>query len=112
MRAREWRQGVLVVVMLVTSVWLGTLITGLFGKARIAVTQARAIEKQYQELKARKDVLQANVSALKTARGQDAAVRTAFGVAKPGEEVIVVVPPAASTTTPPTPWWKKLTNWF
>ena len=68
--------------------------------------------KQYQALEERRQTLEANLEALVTERGQDAAIRTAFGVARPGEEVVVVVPPAISSATTSESWWSKLLTWF
>ncbi|MEK7144608.1 MAG: hypothetical protein AAB794_02010 [Patescibacteria group bacterium] len=112
MRAKQWREGFLTVVLIVIAVWLMSLIWGLIGKAQIAMTKADEAKSQYQVLEERKAVLQANVAALETERGRDTAIRTAFGVARPGEEVIVVVPPAAATTTPELSWWEKILNLF
>jgi len=112
MRAKQWQQGILIGILLLVIFWLVSLIWGLVDKVHIAVSQAREARLQYQTLEERKAILQANVAAIETERGRDAAIRTAFGVARPGEEVIVVVPPA--TTTPPAepPWWQKLLGWF
>ncbi len=106
------RQGVLVGVLLLAAFWLASLIWGLVGKAQIAISEAHNAERQYQALEKRKQMLQANLEALSTERGKDAAIRTAFGVARPGEEVIVVVPPAEATSTPELSWWQKVLNWF
>ena len=112
MRAKQWRQGILISVLILIAFWLISLIWGLAGKARIAILQAHNVKWQYQTLEDRKTMLQANLAALITVRGQDAAIRTAFGVARPGEEVIVVVPPEpkAPTTTPS--WWERILDWF
>lgn len=112
MRAKQWRQGFLIGVLLLAAFWLLYLIWGLAGKAHIAVTQANDVKWQYQALEKRKATLEANMAALGTDRGKDAAIRTAFGVARPGEEVIVVVPPTPATTTPPLSWWEKILSWF
>lgn len=112
MRGKEWRQGIIVSVLLLISFGLISLIWGLVGKARIAVKEAHNVERQYQALEERRVALEMSLAALETARGQDAAIRTAFGVARPGEEVIVVVPPTPATTTPPLSWWQKILNWF
>ncbi|HVB19857.1 MAG TPA: hypothetical protein VNF51_01040 [Candidatus Paceibacterota bacterium] len=111
MRARQWRQGILISILLLATAWLVSSIWGLAGKARIAVSLANQERVQYQALETRKVTLTANLAALATPRGQDAAIRTAFGVARPGEEVIVVVPPVAATSTPPS-WWQKILSWF
>ena len=112
MRTRQWRQIVLIGVLLLVAFWLSSSIWGLAGKAHIAVSQANQAKAQYQALEERTAILEANLTALNTARGQDAAIRTAFGVARPGEEVIVVVPPVAATTTPPLSWWQKILSWL
>lgn len=112
MRAKEWRQGIIVSVLLLISFGLISLIWGLVGKAQIAVKEAHNVERQYQALEERKAMLEANLAALGTERGQDAAIRAAFGVVRPGEEVIVVVPPDPKAPTSTPPWWQKILDWF
>ena len=112
MRANQWHRGILIGVLLLVLFWLVSLIWGLAGKAQIAVSQATDVERQYQALEARKSALSASLAALGTSRGRDAAIRTAFGVARPGEEVIVVVPPATATPTTTPSWWEKVLSWF
>ncbi len=112
MRARQFRQGLLVGLLLLIAFGLVSLIWGLGGKARIAIDEAHNAEQQYETLEERKAALEENLSVLGTARGQDAAIRTAFGVARPGEEVIVVVPPATATPTSTPSWWESLFDWF
>ena len=112
MRAKQWRQGIVIGVLLLIIFWLVSLIWGLFGKAQIAVSEATDAKRQYEELEERRTALAADLAALATARGQDAAIRTAFGVARPGEEVIVVVPPSVATTAPPLSWWQKIFSWW
>ena len=112
MRAKQWRQGITVGFLLLVIFWLLSLIWGLAGKAQIAVSEANDAKRQYQALEERKATLEENLATLATARGEDAAIRTAFGVARPGEEVIVVVPPATATPTVTQRWWQKLLFWF
>lgn len=112
MRAKPWRQGFLIGLMLVGIAWLASLIWGLAGKAHVAVSEANQAKSAYQELEQRKATLEANLAALKTERGEDAAIRTAFGVAKEGEEVIVVVPPTSTGPTSTPSWWERLFGWF
>jgi cell division protein FtsB len=112
MRAKQLRRGLIIGGLLLVAFWLASLIFGLSGKAHIAVSEAREAEWQYKELEARKAALSANLATLATARGQDAAIRTAFGVARPGEEVIVVVPPDQKTPTTTPSWWQKMLSWF
>ena len=112
MRARQLRRGLLIGILLFAAFWLLYLIWGLAGKAQIAVREAHEVEWQYRALEERKAALAADLAMLETARGREAAIRTAFGVARPGEEVIVVVPSETTTATPPLPWWQKVLNWF
>lgn len=106
------RRGVLIGVLILAAFWLASLIWGLSGKARVAITQARDAEWRYSELAVRRVALQANIAALATPRGRDAAIRTAFGVSRPGEEVIVVVPPQDATSTPDQSWWERFLDWL
>jgi len=112
MRAKQWQQGVIIGVLLLVAFGLLSLIWGLVGKAKIAVIEARNVERQYRVLEERKVSLEADLAALGTDRGQDAAIRTAFGVARPGEEVIVVVPSELKTPTSTPSWWQKILEWF
>jgi cell division protein FtsB len=112
MRGRQVRQGVLVGVLLVASLWLVSLIWSIAGKAQVAVRQERAAKHEYQALEARKKTLQANLNELNTSRGQDEAIREAFGVAKAGEEVIVVVPPATTTASSTKSFWERWFGWL
>ncbi|PIR83188.1 hypothetical protein COU19_01815 [Candidatus Kaiserbacteria bacterium CG10_big_fil_rev_8_21_14_0_10_56_12] len=112
MRPAQLRQGIVVSALILVSFWLLSLIWALVGKAQVAVSEAHDAERQYRALEDRKQTLQANLEALHTPLGQDAAIRTAFGVARPGEEVIVVVPPTVATTTPELSWWQKILRWF
>jgi cell division protein FtsB len=112
MRQKQMRQGILLGLYALIALWLISLIWGLMGKARVAINEAHDAERQYETLERRRERLQANLEALNTPLGKDAAIRTAFGVARPGEEVIVVVPPAEATTTPEKSWWQKVKGWF
>jgi len=93
-------------------VWLASLIVGLAGKMSIAIREADNAKRQYLVLEARRQTLEANLAMLQTTHGQDAAIRTAFGVARPGEEVIVVVPAATTAPTSTPSWWQKILDWF
>jgi cell division protein FtsB len=112
MRAREWRKGLLIGVLILVAAWLISLIWGLVGKAHIAVSEEQQAKWQYEALEERKTTLESNLTALDTERGKDGAIRTAFGVARPGEEVIVVVPPTTSTATSTPSWWEIFLSWF
>ncbi len=112
MRGKQMRQGAVIGVLLIVAFWLLSLIGGLIGKAQIAIGEAQSAQAEYQALEVRKRSLAANIAVLETVRGKDAAIRTAFGVALPGEEVIVVVSPVRAVATSSEPWWQWLFNWF
>lgn len=112
MRARQLRQGLLIGGLLLASLWLVSLIWGISQKVQIAVSQAYEGKRQYAALEARRERLEANLAELETPRGKDAAIRTAFGVAKWGEALIVVVSPATSTLPSAKPWWRRVLNWL
>jgi len=112
MRGKQLRQGSLIGFLLLVAFWVSSLIWGLIGKAHIAVNEAHSAQRQYESLELRRNALENNLAALATVRGKDTAIRTAFGVVRPGEEVIVVVPPSVATSTPSLPWWQKVLNWF
>jgi len=112
-RRFDLRRAVLIAFLVLAALWLGTLVISLAQKAKIAWHAAEETKADYASLTARRDALTASIQSLGTPRGQDAAIRQAFGVAKPGEEVIIVVPPVVATTTPPPPTlWQRLTGWF
>ena len=112
MRAKQLRRGILIGILLLVACWLVSLIGGLIGKAQMTVREAHDVQRQYQALEQRRNMLEANLSALGTDRGRDAVMRTTFGVARPGEEVIVVVPPATTTPTTTPTWWQQVLDWF
>ena len=112
MHGRQMRQGLIIGALLIVALWLGSLIWGLMGKAQVAITKAHTAQADYRALEERRQKLETDIATLDTSRGRDAAIRTAFGVARPGEEVIVVVSPTVATTTPAKPWWHWLIDWW
>ena len=112
MRGITWQRGIWGAGLLLIALWLLSLIAGLYGKAEIAVGEAHEIEQDLRALEERQAILEANLDALQTERGKDAAIRTAFGVARAGEAVIVVVPPATTSATTTKRWWERLWDWF
>jgi hypothetical protein len=112
MRAKQVKQVVIVVASLAVAAWLACLIWELSGKARIAISEEREARRQLAALENRKATLEATLEELQTERGQDGAIRTAFGVAKAGEELIVVIPPEEPPEPPPKSWWRRWFGWF
>ncbi len=112
MKAKQWRDGLWIGLLLLVIAWLAHLIWGLTGKVSIAFTEAKEVQMRYEALEARRSVLESDLAVLATSRGKEAAIRESFGVAKPGEEVIVVVPPVAATSSPERSWWQRILGWF
>lgn len=112
MRAKQLRQWLLVFLLLLIIFWLLSLIVGLASKAKIAIEEMRRAQGEYHELEKRRDRLEANLSAIETALGRDAAIRDAFGVARLGEEIIVVVPPAEIKPEMAPTLWQTILGWF
>ncbi|HEX8946855.1 MAG TPA: hypothetical protein VF829_01400 [Candidatus Paceibacterota bacterium] len=111
-RAHPVRQGITIALLALAALWLASLAWSLAGKAVFAWQTAGETKRQAQALAERKTALETSIATLQTPRGQEAAIRTAFGVARPGEQVIIVVPPAASTSTAPAPsWWRRALGW-
>ncbi|VAW32408.1 hypothetical protein MNBD_CPR01-56 [hydrothermal vent metagenome] len=79
------------VFLILVAFWLVSLIWGLSGKAVFAWQVANETEQQASALSARKQSLEKSITELKTARGKEGVMRTAFGVARPGERVIIVM---------------------
>jgi len=96
----------------IVAVWLGFLVYELGQKAQIAWVAAQQSKAEAASLAERQTELTQELSDLNTPRGQDAAIRTAFGVARPGEEVIIVVPPATTTATVTPSWWDRHFGWL
>ncbi len=110
-RSHQARQGLYLALLVLVGAWLIFNIWGLADKALVAVSHAGELKAEYELIESRRALLEASVSALQTDRGKDAAIRTAFGVARPGEEVIVVVPTATSSPKPEPGWWEKFVWW-
>ena len=94
--------------LLIAIAWLSTLVWGIGGKTLFALRESRETHARYAAIEERRTVLERDLAVLETPRGEEAAIREAFGVAKPGEEVIVLVPPAESPPPVPVPWWKRI----
>ncbi len=100
-------QGVLIGILILIIVWIISLIIGLFGKAQIAWQTAHQTQQEAAVLKNRAKVLEQNIHTLDTPRGYSAAIRTEFGVARPGEDVIIVIPSKIATSTQiKKTWWR------
>jgi len=93
-------------------VWLLWLVWGIARKEEVARRAVSETETELASLKERRLNLENHMAELSTARGQEAALRQTYGVAKAGEEVIIVVPPKEEKVEVVLPWHKKVLGWF
>jgi cell division protein FtsB len=87
-------------------------VIGLIGKEERARMAAKEAEADLTSLSEREAKLAASIAELSTERGQEASLREAYGVARPGEEVIIVVSPGEGEKLGELPWWRKFLGFF
>jgi cell division protein FtsB len=66
-------------------------------KYRVSADNVATVKKDYDSLKARKEMLDSEIDRLKTDTGIEEEIRSKFDVAKPGETVVVVINDSSST---------------
>lgn len=93
-------------------IWLGVLVVGIFNKEQVARLTVNDTRAQLAALDARSAELTSTVNQEDTSRGQEAAVRETYGVAKPGEEVIIVVPKQNAAPPPSNSLWSKVKSFL
>jgi cell division protein FtsB len=106
------REYAIAALLALVIVWLLSLIWSIGRKEEIARKTVNETQAEVALLEEREKILKANLAELSTARGQEASLRQAFGVAKPGEEVIIVVPEKELPPPPPKAWWRRALNFF
>ncbi len=99
-------------VFILFSLWA---VIGVFQKERESRELREEAEVQVKELQKREAALKARIASLETARGQEEALRDAYGVGKEGEAMVQIVEKAA-TSTPETKtenktWLQRLFWW-
>lgn len=104
---------VLVALILVITA-LSLSLFSLFQKERQSTARKNETHAQLVDVRARREVLERDLSLLNTTRGQEALVRNTFDVAPPGEEVVVLLDPPAPTSTSPVKkgLWSFITGLF
>lgn len=106
------RQLLILVGLSLALLWLLWLLWGIAGKEEKARHAAAEAKEELATLEARKATLQGNIDELATSRGEEATLREAYGVARPGEEVIIVVPDEGREKGDTLPWWRKFLGWL
>ncbi len=94
-------------------VWALSLVWDIAAKEERAREGVAGTKQEFAALASREATLKRDLDELATPRGQEAAMREALGVARPGEEVIIVVPPEEAPPPPPKKhWWQGWFDWF
>ena len=102
-------------VLLVLVFFMGKATYGIYKKTTISASNYAAVEKGYQNLKTRKDMLESEIDRLQTERGVEEEIRSRFSVAKPGETVVTIVKGSSTsetTTNPKGGFWSSFLNIF
>ncbi len=105
---QKLRDLILTAVFTLGIIWFSLLVWGIYGKQERARHALHETKEELETIAHRRGTLTTDIDALDTERGQEALMRGALGVARPGEEVIIVVPPKDALPPPPLPWWKRV----
>ena len=106
------REALILVALSLALIWLLWLLWGIVHKEEKARNAAEEAKAELATLQVRRETLEENIAELSTSRGEEATLREAYGVARPGEEVIIVVPDDGREKGPPLPWWRKFLGWL
>lgn len=87
------------VILLIVVVLLGKSTWDIYQKSRLSSNNYNETKKEYDSLKARKEMLDSEINRLNTDSGIEEEIRSKFNVAKPGETVVVVINSTSSTST-------------
>jgi len=87
------------VVLIILVIFLGKATYNIYQKYKMSSENYLSTKKDYDNLKARKDMLDSEIGRLKTDTGIEEEIRSKFNVAKPGETVVVVINSSSSTST-------------
>lgn len=102
----------IIVLLILALAWLLWLLWGIIEKEERARSAANEARQELTALESRQKTLEENIAELNTSRGEEAALREAYGVARPGEEVIIVVPDPEGDQGKPLSWWRQFLGWF
>ena len=91
-------------------------VLGVFQKERDSKTLREEAELQLKDLEKREIALRARIASLETQRGQEAALRDAYGVGKEGEAMVQIVDKPATSTENTQPekigWFQRIFWWW
>ncbi len=103
------------VVLVVFILFLLHSTYGIYVKERFSAKNLASVQKDYDNLKSREEMLNSEISRLQTEEGMEEDIRNKFSVAKPGEELVVIVDKESSTTEKENEvisFWQRLADFF
>ncbi len=86
------------VVLFILVIFLCRSTYDIYKKYKLSFDGYTETKKEYEGLKARKDMLESEISKLNTDGGMEKEIRGKFNVAKPGETVVTVINSSSSVT--------------
>ena len=87
------------IILFILVIFLGRATYDIYKKSKLSSDNYVVVKKDYESLKARKDMLESEINRLKTDYGIEEEIRSKFNVAKPGETVVTVINGSSSTST-------------
>jgi cell division protein FtsB len=87
------------VILLIVVIILGKATYNIYQKYKLSSENYAAVKTDYDNLKNRQNMLQSEITRLKTDAGVEEEIRSKFNVAKPGETVVTVINGSSSSST-------------
>jgi len=87
------------VIVFILVIFLAKANYNIYQKSKLSSDNYAGVKRDYDGLKARKEMLESEINRLKTDNGIEEEIRSKFNVAKPGETVVVVINNSTSTDT-------------
>jgi cell division protein FtsB len=87
------------IILFVLVIFLGRATYDIYKKSRLSSGNYVEVKRDYESLQARKEMLESEISRLKTDNGIEEEIRGKFNVAKPGETVVTIISGSSSTST-------------
>lgn len=86
------------VVLFILIIFLARSTYDIYKKYRVSLNEYNSTKRDYDSLIARKNMLDSEISRLKTENGIEEEIRNKFNVAKPNETVVIVIDNDSSST--------------
>lgn len=99
------------VLLLIFVALAARAVWGVYAKERESLELRKRAEADLSELQLREANLRADIAALKTDRGLEAAIREEYGMGREGEQLVVIVDPPEPAPREEDPWPFKALRW-